>query len=95
MLAAGIDGIVNELPLEDSIEENLYHFTDEELRRRSIPTLPTTLGEAIEEMERNEVVRDALGEHIFERLTEAQSAEWLEFRTHVSDWERDRYLEKY
>jgi len=95
MLAAGIDGIVNELPLEDAIEENLYHFTDEDLRRRNIPTLPTTLGEAIEEMGRDEVVRDALGEHVFERLTEAQTAEWLEFRTHVSQWERDRYLEMY
>ncbi len=95
MLAAGIDGVVNEMPLPDPVEENLYHFTDEDLKRRNIPTLPATLGEAIEEMERCEIVRDALGEHVFERLIEAQETEWNEFRQHVSEWERQRYLEIY
>ncbi len=95
MLAAGLDGIENELPLPDPVEENLYHFTEEDLKRRNIPTLPATLGEAIEEMERCEVVRDALGDHVFERLVEAQETEWSEFRQHVSEWERERYLEIY
>jgi glutamine synthetase len=95
MLAAGMDGIVNELPLEDPVEENLYHFTDEDLKRRNIPMLPATLGEAIQAMSEDEVVRDALGEHVFERLIEAQTAEWDAFRMHVSDWERERYLEIY
>jgi len=95
MLAAGIDGIVNELPLEDPVEENLYHFTDEDLKRRNIPMLPATLGEAVAEMSKDEVVRDALGEHVFERLVEAQTAEWDAFRMHVTNWERDRYLEIY
>jgi glutamine synthetase len=95
MLAAGMDGIANELELEDPVEENLYHFTDEDLKRRNIPTLPATLGEAISELEKCDVVREALGEHIFERLVEAQTAEWGEFRTHVSEWERERYLEIY
>jgi glutamine synthetase len=95
MLAAGIDGIERELPLPEPVEENLYHFTDEDLRRRNIPTLPATLGEAVAEMEQDEIVRNALGDHVFERLTEAQLAEWSEFRRHVSDWERERYLEVY
>ena len=95
MLAAGLDGVQNEIPLPDSVEENLYHFTEEDLKRRNIPTLPATLGEAIEEMERCEVVRDALGDHVFERLIEAQETEWSEFRQHVSEWERERYLEIY
>ena len=95
MLAAGIDGIERELPLAEPVEENLYHFTDEDLRRRNIPTLPATLGEAVAEMEKDEVVRGALGDHVFERLTEAQLTEWGEFRRHVSQWERDRYLEVY
>jgi glutamine synthetase len=95
MLAAGIDGIVNEMELPDPVEENLYHFTDEDLKRRNIPTLPATLGEAIEEMEKDEVVREALGDHVFERLIEGQSAEWGEFRRVVSKWERERYLELY
>jgi glutamine synthetase len=95
MLAAGIDGIERELPLAEPVEENLYHFTDEDLKRRNIPTLPATLGEAVAEMEKDEVVRTALGDHVFERLTEAQLTEWSEFRRHVSQWERDRYLEVY
>jgi len=95
MLAAGIDGIVNKVELPDPVEENLYHFTDEDLKRRNIPTLPATLGEAVEELKKDEVVAAALGDHVFEKLVEAQSSEWNAFRQHVSQWERDRYLEIY
>ncbi len=95
MLAAGMDGIINELPLEDPVEENLYHFTDEDLKRRNIPMLPATLGEAIEEFKKDDVLLDALGQHTSERLIEGQTAEWNSFRLHVSQWERDRYLEMY
>lgn len=95
MLAAGMDGILNELPLDEPVEENLYHFTDEDLKRRHIPTLPATLGEAIEEFRKDDVLRAALGNHTSERLIEAQTAEWDAFRKHVTDWERKRYLEIY
>ncbi len=95
MLAAGLDGIENDLPLGEPVEENLYHFTDDDLKRRNIPTLPANLGEAIGEMERSTLVREALGDHVFERLLEAQRSEWDEFSRHVTDWERARYLETY
>lgn len=95
MLAAGMDGIVNELPLEDPIEENLYHFTDEDLLRRNIPTLPATLGEAIECFKADDVLKDALGEHVSNALIENQTAQWDEFRMVVTEWERDTYLEIY
>ena len=95
MLATGLHGIEENFPLPEPIEENLYLFTDDDLKRRNIPTLPATLGEAVLEMEKDEVIRDALGDHIFERLLEAQRSEWGEFRRHVSQWERDRYLENY
>jgi glutamine synthetase len=95
MLAAGIDGIENDIPLEEPVEENLYHFTDDDLKRRNIPTLPATLGEATDLMEQDPVIRGALGDHVFERLIEAQRAEWGDFRRHVSEWERERYLEQY
>jgi glutamine synthetase len=95
MLAAGMDGIINKVELPDPVEENLYHFTDEDLKRRNIPTLPATLGEAIEDLRQDEVVAAALGDHVFEKLIEAQSTEWNAFRMHVSQWERDRYLELY
>lgn len=95
MLAAGMDGIEKELPLEDPVEENLYQFTNEDLRRHDIPMLPETLGEATAEFKKNEVLQEALGEHISQRLIEAQNADWNEFLLHVTQWERDRYLETY
>ena len=93
MLAAGLDGIEHELPLPEPVEENLYHFTEEDLRRRNVATLPATLGEAIAELEQDDVLRDALGEHVFERLIEAQKQDWDAFRRHVSSWEIERYLQ--
>jgi glutamine synthetase len=95
MLAAGLDGIERELPLPEPVEENLYHFTEEDLARRDVGTLPITLGEAIAELRQDDVVRGALGEHVYERLTEAQVYEWRSFCRHVTSWERDRYLEVY
>ena len=95
MLAAGIDGIENEMDLPEPVEENLYHFTEADLERRNVKTLPSTLGEAVAELARDEVIKEALGEHVFERLTEAQKQEWNAFCQHVTAWERERYLEVY
>ena len=95
MLHAGLDGIRRKLPLAEPVEENLYHFDESELKRRDIKTLPATLGEALDELERDEVVRTALGEHICERFIEAKRHEWDEYRTYVSPWELERYLEVY
>ena len=63
--------------------------------RANIPTLPATLGEAVQEMQADPLIREALGDHVFDRLVEAQTAEWDAFRKHVTGWERDRYLEVY
>lgn len=95
MLAAGIDGIVNEMDLPEPVEENLYHFSEADLERRNVKTLPSTLGEAVAELSKDEVIKEALGEHVFERLTEAQKQEWRAFCQHVTAWERERYLEVY
>jgi glutamine synthetase len=95
MLAAGIDGIERDLPLPEPVEENLYHFSADDLARRNVATLPHTLGEAVAELEQDDVIRDALGEHIVERLTEAQRADWTAFCQHVTQWERERYMEVY
>jgi glutamine synthetase len=95
MLAAGLNGIENELELPEPVEENLYHFTEDDLERRSVRTLPGTLGEAIVELEHDDVVRSALGEHVYARLTETQRREWTTFCRHVTPWERERYLELY
>jgi glutamine synthetase len=95
MLAAGLDGIERDLPFPEPVEENLYHFDESELSRREIRTLPGTLGEAIAELERDEVVLEALGEHVASRFIEAKRLEWDAFRAYVSPWELERYLEIY
>jgi glutamine synthetase len=95
MLRAGLEGIEQNLEAPEPVEENLYHFDESERVRRNIRTLPATLPEALDEMERDELVRETLGEHVFERLVEAKRGEWDEFRMRVTQWELDRYLEVY
>jgi glutamine synthetase len=95
MLKAGLDGIKRKLPVPAPVEENLYHFDEDERRRRSINVLPATLGEALGELRKDELVREALGEHVFERLVEAADSEWRQYCLYVSPWEIDRYLEIY
>ncbi|MEO6577850.1 MAG: type I glutamate--ammonia ligase [Candidatus Limnocylindria bacterium] len=95
MLAAGLDGIERKLTPPDPIEENLYHFDAAKLESRKIKQLPGTLREALEELKEDEVIRDALGDHVFERFIEAKTEEWDEYRTQVSAWEVERYLEAF
>lgn len=95
MVRAGLEGIEQNLDVPEPVEENLYHFDESERRRRNIQTLPGTLPEALEEMERDELVRETLGDHITERLLEAKREEWNEFRMRVTQWELDRYLDMY
>ncbi|MEP7081619.1 MAG: glutamine synthetase family protein [Chloroflexota bacterium] len=95
MLAAGLDGIERKLTPPDPVEENLYHFDAAKLESRKIKQLPGTLREALNELEADKVIREALGEHVFERFVEAKTEEWDEYRTQVSTWEVDRYLEAF
>jgi glutamine synthetase len=95
MLAAGLDGIERKLEPPDPVEENLYHFDAAKLESRRIRQLPGTLREALDELAADEVIRDALGDHVFERFLEAKTEEWDEYRTQVSGWEVERYLEAF
>jgi glutamine synthetase len=95
MLACGLDGIERELPLPRPVEENLYHFDDSMMSKYTVGTLPGTLREALDELERDQVVQDALGSHVYEWFNEAKRAEWDEYRKQVSSWELERYLETY
>lgn len=92
MLKAGLDGIRRELPLPEAAEEDLYHVDP---RSRGLETLPGSLGEALVEMKRDELVAAALGPHILERYIEAKTQEWDAYRLFVSQWELDRYLPIY
>lgn len=95
MLRAGLEGIERDYDVPEPVEENLYHFDETERRRRNIQTLPGSLIEALGEMERDELVRETLGDHIMDRLLEAKRDEWNAFRMQVTQWELDRYLDIY
>ena len=92
MLKAGLDGIRRNLPLLPPVEENLYHFTEERRRETGIGMLPGSLNEAIQELERDTVIQEGLGEHLYERFVEAKREEWDEYRMQVTPWELERYL---
>ncbi len=93
MLRAGLDGVDKNMSAPDAVNEDVYHFTPEDLDARGIGTLPGTLGEALHELECDPVILDALGEHITAAYLPAKRAEWDEYRIRVSQWELDRYLE--
>ncbi len=95
MLKCGLDGIKRRLPVPEPVEENLYTFEADDLAKRKIATLPGSLGEALAELERDEVVQEALGPHVYERFLEAKRMEWDSYRTYVSPWELERYLEEF
>ena len=95
MLAAGMDGLQKKMTPPEPVEENLYHFDAAKLESRQIKQLPGTLREALDELRADEVIADALGEHVFERFLEAKTEEWDEYRMQVSSWELDRYLEAF
>jgi glutamine synthetase len=95
MLAAGLDGIERKLTPPAPVEENLYHFDAAKLASRKIRQLPGTLREALDELQADAVIGEALGEHVYERFVEAKTEEWDEYRMQVTSWEVERYLEAF
>lgn len=94
MLAAGLDGIDRQLtPPEPLNNINVYHLTDEERAKLGIDSLPGSLAEALHEFEDDMVLKEALGPGIWETFLRAKWSEVEEYRTHVTDWELERYLE--
>ena len=95
MLAAGLDGIKNKLTLPEPTNQNIYLMDEEERKERGIDNLPASIKEAVEELKKDDVIMDALGEHIAIHFIEAKEIEWDLFRTQVHAWERDQYLTLY
>jgi glutamine synthetase len=93
MLEAGLDGVRNKLKAPAPVSDDVFLYSPEELAQKGINVLPGTLGEALETLAADEVVRAALGEHVYDVFVRAKSAEWNEYRLQVSSWERNRYLE--
>jgi len=95
MIAAGLDGVERGLVLADPIEESLFEMDAARIAEKGIRELPGTLGEAIDELESDPVVGEALGDHVLTHYVNAKRSEWDEYRTQVTGWELDRYLEAY
>ena len=94
-LAAGLDGIKNKLEVPKSVDRNIYEMTWKELKAAKVETLPEGLKDAVNLMLDDEVVCNALGEHIVEKYSEAKMNEWNAYMNSVSSWEIDEYLSKY
>jgi glutamine synthetase len=92
MLAAGLEGIEKKYKLPAPIEENVFEMGEEKRKQRGIGTLPGSLSEAIYHAERSELLRKALGDHVFDTFIQNKKIEWNLYRTQVTDYEIKRYL---
>ncbi|HAP32276.1 MAG TPA: type I glutamate--ammonia ligase, partial [Firmicutes bacterium] len=92
MLKAGLDGMRRGLTPPDPEDRNIYAMTPEERAKRNIFSLPASLEEALRELEKNPVILEALGEHVWDRFKTAKMIEWNDYRTCVHPWEVERYL---
>ena len=92
LLAAGMKGVAEGYELPAEADANLFEIDDEVLAKLQIARLPQSLSEALRAMEASELVQESLGEHIFEWFLRNKWREWEAYKTHVSDFEINRYL---
>lgn len=95
MLEAGMDGIRQEMTPLPAVDRNIYRMDDEERKANHITDLPSTLHNALKALRDDQVLRDALGQHLYQSFMEAKKLEWASYQQMVSQWERDQYLELY
>jgi glutamine synthetase len=95
MIAAGLDGVERGLQLGEPVEESLFEMDATRIAEKGIKELPGTLGDAIDELENDPVICEALGDHVLSHFVAAKRTEWDEYRTQVTDWELERYLEAF
>lgn len=93
-LAAGLDGIRNELPIPKSVEGNIYEMSKIELEERGIEAIPSNLSKACHYFEDDEFMKQVLGEHVHAKYLDAKRKEWNRFREQVTEWEIEEYLYK-
>jgi len=94
-LAAGLDGVASKADAREPVNTNIWEMSHREKRRLRIDDLPHNLKEACDELEKDDVITDALGDHITTQFLAAKRLEWEEYTTQVSQWELDNYLAKY
>ncbi len=95
MLKAGLDGIKNRIMPPEPVNINVYNLDAVDRIKQNIESLPGSLYEAVQELKKDEVIREALGEHIFNHFVEAKEKEWDVYRAQVHQWELDQYLKTY
>lgn len=95
VLKAGLDGIKNQINPPAPVNSNVYHMGEEEMIAKGIKGLPTNLYEAIQELEKDDIIKSALGEHIYSKFVDAALYEWKEYSKYVTQWEIDRYLREF
>ncbi|EFW93902.1 glutamine synthetase, type I [Haladaptatus paucihalophilus DX253] len=95
VISAGLDGIENDADPGKPVREDIYEFTDEKREEYGITTLPGSLDEAVDALEEDDVIREGLGEHVVEKFIEAKRADYADYRVFVSNWEKEKYLEKF
>ncbi|MDO4455429.1 MAG: type I glutamate--ammonia ligase [Ligilactobacillus agilis] len=95
VLAAGLDGLKNKIEPAQPVDRNIYSMTEDERKAAGIVDLPSTLHNALKAMREDEVIKDALGNHLYSNFMEGKRLEWDAYRLEVSQWERDQYLEMY
>ena len=93
-LAAGLDGIEHKIMPPESVKENVFEMRISQKVKLGIESLPADLSEAVDELEKDEYIKDVLGKHITAKYTEAKRAEWAEYRAQVTQWEISEYLYK-
>ena len=92
ILEAGLEGIIKKTNPPASVTKNIYSMNTLERQEAGISVLPTSLAEAVAELKNDELIRTALGSHIYERYILAKELEWDEYRVQVHDWELKKYL---
>lgn len=95
MLKAGLDGIANKLALPPAVDRNIYKMDDAERKLLGIESMPGNLLEALHELDNNELIKCALGTHIYEKFRAGKMEEWEEYNVQVTPWEVKHYLTKF
>lgn len=95
ILSAGLEGIKNKLTPPSPVNKNIYTLPEELRDELGIESLPTNLLEAISYMEKSDLVKNVLGEHVFSKYVEAKTCEWNDYSKIVTDWELNQYMSRY
>ena len=93
-LAAGLDGIRSKIMPPDSIDRNLFEMSEEELKEAGVEKLPMNLMEACQEFEKDEYIKNVLGNDLVQKYTQAKKKEYEEYVTQVTEWELNKYLHR-